>query len=122
SIQSVVNAQPAGATIGIRAGTHLRQQITPKNGQAFLCEEGAVLDGGGNTRHAFVGNSTRDVVIRGCTIQNYDPPAQWGVIHGQTGTGWPLTDGWVIEDNVIQDNGGVGIRTGDRMIVRNNRI
>jgi hypothetical protein len=44
-IQALVNAAPAGTTFWLEAGEHRMQSITPKNGQTFLGEEGASLNG-----------------------------------------------------------------------------
>ncbi|MEK9809946.1 MAG: right-handed parallel beta-helix repeat-containing protein, partial [Candidatus Nanopelagicales bacterium] len=44
-IQSVVNANPAGTVYWIQAGTHRHQSITPKNGDQFWGEYGAILSG-----------------------------------------------------------------------------
>ena len=44
-IQSVVNAQPAGTVYCLLAGTHREQSITPKNGDQYYGQIGAVLSG-----------------------------------------------------------------------------
>src|SRR5690606_7731642 len=72
-------------------------------------------DGGGRTTYAFRG-SARDVVIRCLIIQNYENKPQYGAIHGQS------SRNWIVESNVIQGNRGIGVRVGDGMIVRNNKI
>ncbi len=53
-LKSIVNASPPGATFYLRAtnlsgmpGVHRLQQIFPKNGQQFIGEDGAVLNGAG---------------------------------------------------------------------------
>lgn len=45
SIQSAVNAYPAGTAFTIKAGVHRLQGVTPKNGDSFTGEAGAVLVG-----------------------------------------------------------------------------
>ncbi len=45
SIQAAVDANPAGATITIKPGVHRLQQVVPKDGQTFVGEHGAVLNG-----------------------------------------------------------------------------
>jgi parallel beta-helix repeat protein len=45
SIQAAVNATASGAVILIKAGIHRLQTITPKSGQVFVGEPGAVLSG-----------------------------------------------------------------------------
>lgn len=92
----------------------------------FVGEPGAVLDGEGIVVYAFDGVATSaggvdNVTIRGLVIRNYDTPLQMGAIragdHGEASA-----SGWVIEECDIHDNAGGGIRTGHRMVIRNNRI
>jgi parallel beta-helix repeat protein len=45
SIQSAVNANGAGTTFIIKAGVHRLQSVTPKSGNTFWGEPGAVLNG-----------------------------------------------------------------------------
>ncbi len=45
SIQSAVNANPAGTAFLIKTGIHRNQQVTPKSGNSFVGEEGAILSG-----------------------------------------------------------------------------
>jgi parallel beta-helix repeat protein len=71
------------------------------------------------TRNAFL--LTADyVTIRGLIIEKYANPAQEGAI--KAGTGSSLSDGWVIENNEIRLNHGIGIRVGHRSQVVNNII
>jgi parallel beta-helix repeat protein len=198
-IQARVDAHPEGTTFTLAAGTHRLQQVTPKNGNTFVGEVGAVLSGArllttfaregsywvavgqtqrgqvhgscarghprcnrpedlfiddvalrhvetlaevgpgtwhfdydagriyfaddhsgrtvetSVTRHAFVGGG-RHVTIRGLTIEKYANPAQNGAIHGNG------TTGWVIENNVVRLNHGVGLRIGHEMVVRGNQF
>lgn len=205
-IQQKVSSHPTGTMFLIKAGVHRMQQISPRDGQHFVGEAGAVLNGArlltsftrqggfwvasgqtqqgqvhGNlhclkyadgtrydacgypedlfiddrmlwqvtslaqvkagtwyfdygadkiyfaddpagrkvetsvTRHAFTGNAS-GVTIRGLTVEKYANPAQNGAIHGTN------TRDWIVTDNVVQLNHGVGIRTGERMQVRNNKI
>jgi len=44
-IQKAVSAHPAGTSYLIKAGVHRLQQITPKDGDSFIGEKGAVLNG-----------------------------------------------------------------------------
>ena len=53
SIQGFVNANPAGTTFILKAGTHVRQSVIPKSGDRFIGETGAVLDGQGVAPYAF---------------------------------------------------------------------
>jgi parallel beta-helix repeat protein len=45
SIQAAVNAFPGNTTFLLKAGVHRLQQVTPKDGDKFAGERGAVLDG-----------------------------------------------------------------------------
>ncbi|MGI9621867.1 MAG: right-handed parallel beta-helix repeat-containing protein [Acidimicrobiales bacterium] len=45
SIQAVVNANPAGTTYVIKSGVHRLQDVTPKDGDTFVGEQGSILSG-----------------------------------------------------------------------------
>ena len=45
SIQAAVDAAPPGAWLVLKAGVHRFQKVTPKDGQVFLGESGAILSG-----------------------------------------------------------------------------
>ena len=45
SIQAAVNSNPNGTTFVIGSGVHRMQQVSPKNGNTFIGESGAVLNG-----------------------------------------------------------------------------
>jgi hypothetical protein len=66
-------------------------------------------------RCAFYG-AIRDVTIRGLVIEKYANPAQTGAVDGRGSLGW------IVEENDIRLNHGVGILTGDHMLVSRNRI
>ena len=44
-IQAIVDANPAGSTYILKSGTHRMQEIWPKDGDTYIGEEGAVLNG-----------------------------------------------------------------------------
>ncbi len=44
-IQAIVDAHPAQTTYLLRAGVHREQSITPKDGDTFVGEDGAILNG-----------------------------------------------------------------------------
>lgn len=200
-IQAKVDAHGSGASFLIKAGVHRLQEITPRSGQEFVGEEGAILNGakvltgwtreggiwwtsdrdGGrrpNTsgscqsgyprcqyaedlfiddrpqRHVasvsdvtagtwhfdydngrvYVGSdpsgrtvergladrafdgSASNVRIRNLVIEKYATRFQEGAIHGNE------SDGWIVEDNVVRLNHGVGIMIGNRMQVLANKI
>ena len=70
--------------------------------------------------HAFHG-SAKNVTIQGLTIEKYADVAGDGAIEGQTAHG-QLSQGWVIQNNVIKLNHGMGIRLGNQMQVLNNKV
>ena len=45
NIQTIVNAHPAGSTYTLTAGTYRQQSVTPKTGDTFTGEYGAVMNG-----------------------------------------------------------------------------
>ena len=116
SIQALVNANPAGTTFLIKAGVHRRQQVMPKNGDSFVGEPGAVLDGGGVTQFAF-GAGGVGVTVRGLVVQNYAPKLQEGVIRLGGGA-----HNWLVKGNEVRFNRGVGIAAGPGWVVRNNYV
>ncbi|MFZ1413421.1 MAG: right-handed parallel beta-helix repeat-containing protein, partial [Defluviicoccus sp.] len=68
------------------------------------------------TRTAFL-PTAENVTIRNLTIEKYAIPAQMGAIGDQ----YPA-DGWVIENNVIRHNHGMGVAFASNTVVRNNHI
>jgi len=130
SLQSYVDLNPAGTRFVIASGRHMQQTVKPKDENVFMGEAGAILDGGGVVRQAFEGRASK-VTIRGLVIENYAPGPTDGVIHAID------SDGWVVEDSEIRYNvanvrhygcagpdgcGGMAIKMGDRMVVRNNYL
>ena len=121
SIQTTVNAYPGNTTFCIRAGTHaIRSSITPKTGNTFVGEYGAVLDGtgwstGDGTDAAFrAHNQDIDyVTIRNLVIRNMP---QRG-IHAFY---W-MSDHWTIEYNEITTTQWGLVFAGD-FLIRNNKI
>jgi parallel beta-helix repeat protein len=120
-LQAAVDAAPAGTMFIIRQGVHRRQTIQPKDGMSFVGEAGAVLDGEGVTPRAFRGQTVRGVTIRGLRITGYAPPTNAAAVDGIDSVNW------IVEDNEIDHNGtgatrAFGLRLGDDMVVRGNRI
>ncbi len=116
SIQAAVNANPAGTTFVIKAGRHVRQSVEPKDGDTFVGEAGAILDGQGLNIYAFghYGLGSRNVTVRGLVIENYATPVAEGAIQGDN------TFDWTVENNEVRNNAGFGIRAGQGMRVLNN--
>lgn len=90
-------------------------------GQVYLSENpGSRKVEIGLIAHAFYG-SARNVTIQGLTIEKYADVAGGGAIEGKSENG-DLSQGWVIQNNVIELNHGMGIRLGNQMQVLNNKV
>jgi hypothetical protein len=62
---------PSGTVFLVRAGLHSKQRVhNPKEGNVWLGEEGAVLDGDSYISAAFTGEAV-NVAIHGIEIKNY---------------------------------------------------
>ena len=106
NLQRLVDSNPSGSTFLLESGVHRNLEIASKEGNVFIGESGAVMDGGGTTTYAFQ-NDVDNVTISGLTIQNYDNPAQRGVIDSGG-------SGWRVIGNEIRFNAGAAINiTGD---------
>jgi len=120
-IQNNVDLYPATTTFCLRAGVHyLAGSITPKTGNTFVGEYGAILDGSNwttsdSTQGAFrAHNQDIDyVTIRNLVIRNM---SQKG-IHAFY---W-MADHWTIESNEISGNK-MGIMFPNNSMIRNNYI
>jgi parallel beta-helix repeat protein len=113
-LASLANQYPAG-TVFLVVGEHHGQVVSPKDNQAFLGGEGAVMNGDGWASHAF-GSDASNVTVSGIEVTNYDNPPQQGAING-------VGSGWTIEYNDVHDNATAGVRVeGNGPVVRNNRI
>src|SRR6185437_8248036 len=105
SIQAAVDANPEGTTFWLKAGTWHQQNIAPKNGQSFIGEVGAILDGDNVTGQAFFSRAS-NVTIRNLIVQHYAPPVQDGAIRGD----WNSSSHWTVDHNEVRSNsGGAGI-------------
>ena len=121
SIQNFVDRYPGATTFCLRAGVHrLNNSITPKSGNVFVGEYGAILDGSGwtttdDTQGAFRAHNQDidDVTIRNLIIRKMP---QRGIHAYPSGA-----DRWTIEDNEIAENK-VGVVVPNSSIVRNNSI
>jgi parallel beta-helix repeat protein len=128
SIQDVVNAHPGTTTFCLKAGVHhVSSSITPKTGNVFIGEYGAILDGSGwttsdDTQGAFRAHNQdiNDVTIRNLVIRKMPqrgihayPSAVQGDPRG--------ADHWTIEYNDIAENV-VGVVVPNGSVVRNNSI
>ena len=120
--RTLISFQPAGTTYCLRAGVHaITGAITPKRGDTFVGEYGAILDGTGwstsdDTQAAFrAHNQDIDyVTIRNLVIRNMP---QRG-IHAY----YYMADHWTIEYNEIASNRYTGLVFPGDSIIRNNYI
>lgn len=109
-IAGAVNGAPAGSTFCFSAGEYSGVHITPRNGDRYICAEGAVFNGGGRTdglMRAMAGANNpanvMGVTLSGCTIRNYGSDASYG--EGRTGRGAVEGySGWTIENNRFENN------------------
>lgn len=125
SIQAAVNANPAGTTFLVKAGTHHSQSVVPKSNDVFIGEPGTILDGDNAVTYAFSRGSSpypSNVQIRSLVVQHYTNPAQYGAIHAGEHTAADGTVGWIVADCEIRYNVGAGIRLGHKMQVLRNNI
>lgn len=125
SIQAAVDANPAGTTFILKAGTHVQQSVKPKDNQTFRGEVGTILDGQNVAAYAFHGyNGARwvpGVTIRNVTITRYKPPAQRGAITASADDTTQMAPSWVLDSVEVSYSGNMGIRVGARMqVLRSN--
>lgn len=121
SIQAAVNQYPEGTIFVLRAGVHRRQSVRPRNNMMFTGAPGAILDGENATPRAFIGEGTTGVTIRGLRITRYVPPAITAAVDAIDSRGW-LVENNEIDHNVNGLERAYGLRLGNSMVVRNNRI
>ncbi len=120
-VQNVVNSYPGSTTFCLRAGTHyIRSAITPKTGDTFVGQYGAILDGTGwsttdSTQAAFRAHNQDidSVTIRNLVIRNMP---QRG-IHAY----YYMSDRWTIEYNEITGNY-LGVLVPTSSVIRYNKI
>jgi len=125
SIQSKVNAAPAGTQFVIKAGTHRRQSVVPKAGNRFVGEPGAILDGERAVAYAFYHGSApfpNNVTIKGLVIKNYNPPIPFAAIRAGGHYASDGASGWTVESNEIAYNAAGGVRIATGMKLLRNKI
>jgi hypothetical protein len=81
NIQAAVDANPKGTVFCLAAGVYARQFLVPKNGNQFIGQKGATLDGQGVTQYAISSGTADHVLVRNLTIKNYTAPVQWGMVN-----------------------------------------
>jgi parallel beta-helix repeat protein len=108
--QQVVDAHPAGTTYVVKAGNHMRNfSVTPKSGDTFCGESGAVLDGGRSLKTAFSGGAT-GVTLDSITVQDYAPDRQGAAIQPDS-----HASGWLVRNVSALHNGWAGLLVADGM-------
>lgn len=109
--------EPVAERADLRPGSSYSDAAT---GLTYLAEDprGRILE---RTRriYAFNNNGARGVTVRGLIVEKYATPAQQGAIFGDEN---PRATDWVIEDNEVRFNSGSGIATGERSVVRRNKV
>ncbi|MGH3517719.1 MAG: right-handed parallel beta-helix repeat-containing protein [Haloechinothrix sp.] len=117
-LHTKTEANPPGTTFWLAPGKHTLGrdqygQVAPKDENRYIGAPGAILDGRGLNRYAFVFTAS-NVTVSHLTIRGFNPPANEGVVNHDSG------DGWVIEHNTIEENRGAGLMAGSRQQVRGN--
>jgi parallel beta-helix repeat protein len=121
NIQTVLHAYPGSTTFCLKAGVHpIASAITPKTGNTFVGEYGAILDGTGwtttdTTQAAFRAHNQDidNVTIRNLVIRNMPQTA----IHAFRDS----SDYWTIDHNEIDHNLN-GVAVGNHSVVSYNYI
>lgn len=114
SIQTAVNANPAGTTYCLAAGTYTSQSVTPKNGDKYIGALGATMDGANNTSKAFSGSAT-GVTIQNLVITRYTAGSQTAPIELQNG-------GAQVLHNEISYNAAAGVEISVNSLTQFNYI
>lgn len=112
--QGIIDSHPAGTTFLFASGVHSAQTIKPRNGDTFIGESGAVLDGKNGVEYAFRSGAS-SVTIRDLVIENYSNAPQTGAIDS-------IGSGWKIINNEIRYNRGGGISFGNNYQVKGNYV
>jgi hypothetical protein len=94
-------------------GTDPLSQIEPGDNSTFIGAPGAIIDGQNINRHLFSQHAV-NVKIQYLTIQNFATNQNEGNVNHDSG------EGWTIEYNTIQDNGGAGVFGGIDNVIRYN--
>ncbi|RXT55130.1 hypothetical protein B6S44_10950 [Bosea sp. Tri-44] len=109
--------EPVTERADLQSGRVYSDAVT---GLSYLADDprGRTLE---RTRQLYAINNggARGVTVKGLIVEKYATPAQQGAIFGDEN---PRATDWVIEGNEVRFNSGSGIATGDRSIVRNNKI
>ena len=134
NIQQAIDGQSPGATFCLKAGVHpVTKSMTPKSGQAFVGEYGAILDGTGWSSTVFEDAAFRahsqdinEVTIRNLVIRHMPQRgihtySSGSCVNHECSFSSAGADKWVIEHNEIAYNA-LGIEVSTDMIIRKNYI
>lgn len=113
NIQNTVSANGPNTVFCLNPGTYVQQSVRPRDGNQFIGRKGAVLDGQNKVQY-FLNTAANNIVVKNLVITNYANPLQEGAINS-TGANW------LIQNNEISYNRGVGIKVnnGARVIANN---
>lgn len=90
-------------------------QIAPGDNSTFIGAPGAIIDGQGLNRYGFTSHGS-NVTIKHLTVTGFVPPLDQGVVNHDSG------NGWLIEANTIELNGGAALMAGDDNVIRGNCV
>src|SRR6185437_9289216 len=102
NIQNTVSANGPNTVFCLNPGTYAQQSVSPRDGNQFIGRKGAVLDGQNKVQY-FLNSAANNIVVKNLVITNYANPLQEGAINS-TGANW------LIQNNEISFNRGVGIK------------
>lgn len=115
---SSVDFGQAGTTYWLTTGTHTLgngefSQVRPGDNSRFVGAPGAVIDGQGTNKYAFVQRAA-NVTVEYLTIQNFVPSNSESTVNHSAGHGWK------VQYNTIRNNRGAGVNIGTDNVVRYN--
>jgi hypothetical protein len=128
AIQNAINANPAGTTFCLAAGTWSNPVFTPKSNDHFIGAGAGktILDGTGTAGQMTDGwdAGVTGVVIDGVTVTGYQAN-NIGTAACASGGGLPQVttgNGWIIRNSTFQNSGCIGVFIDGSATLRNNRF
>lgn len=118
-LQAAINSAGANATLCFSDGTYsIPAILRPKTGQRFVAvnRHKAIIDGGGATNMWMNGDGASGVEVRGFVVRNFNVTLEpgWAALKASSG--------WLIVDNDIHSNDGLGLYHGRDARVIGNKI